>query len=82
MNEAHQQRTQSVHTVQTYTVNNFLSRHPGTFGSQQWILGHHPFDPKNLEIPGGKSNGTEIFTKKVSKIEVFLFFRKFWYDRN
>ena len=28
--------------------------------------------PKKTEIPGGKSNGTEIFNKKVKKIVVYL----------
>ena len=33
------------------------------------VLGRYSFDPQKTEIPGGKSNGTEIFDNKVSKIQ-------------
>ena len=34
--------------------------------------GRYPFDHKKNGIPGGKSNGTESFDKKVSNIVVYL----------
>ena len=39
------------------------------FYRKHWALS---IRPKNPDIPGGKSNGTEIFDKKVSKIVVYL----------
>ena len=50
MEEAHQQKTQLVCTVHTYTVNNLLSRHHDTFGSQQWILVSLQFSDISLNL--------------------------------